>query len=129
MSEHQDRLVVIAAGYPDKMREFLRENPGLRSRFTHVEFPGYTDHELVDILRGIAAKEDYALPEAAAVRAENWLVTRRAELGRDFGNGRTVQELMERMKERLSARVLRLPDRSVELLRHFEPGDVPDAGH
>jgi hypothetical protein len=40
-----------------------------------------------------------------------------------------VQRLLERMKERLSARVLRLPDRNVELLRHFEPQDVPDAGH
>ena len=129
MSEHQDRLVVIAAGYPDKMRQFLHENPGLRSRFIDVEFPGYTDGELVEILRNIAARDDYVLTEAVAVRAKSWLAAERAALGRDFGNGRTVERLLERMKERLSARVLRLPDRNVELLRYFESGDVPDAGH
>jgi len=128
MSEHQDRLVVIAAGYPDKMRQFLRENPGLRSRFTDVEFAGYTDDELVQILRNSAARDDYVLSEAVAGRAKNWLAASRAELGTDFGNARTALRLLDRMKERLAARVLRLPDRNVELLRYFEPGDVPDAG-
>jgi SpoVK/Ycf46/Vps4 family AAA+-type ATPase len=128
MSEYEDRLVVIAAGYPDKMRQFLQENPGLRSRFVDVEFPGYTDAELVEILRNIAARDDYQLTDAVAARAKAWLAAQQATLGRDFGNGRTVQRLLEQMKERLSARVLRLPDRNVELLRHFEPEDVPDAG-
>ena len=129
MSEYPDRLVVIAAGYPDKMRQFLRENPGLRSRFTDIEFPGYTDDELVAILRNIAAREDYVVPEAVATRAKTWLAAERVKLGDDFGNARTVQTLLERMKQGLSARVLRLPHRNVELLRHFEPGDVPDARH
>ena len=57
MEDHRDDLAVIVAGYPEKMREFIDSNPGLRSRFTHyVDFPDYSAAELVADLRGIAAQ-------------------------------------------------------------------------
>ena len=50
MEDHRDDLAVIAAGYTDEMATFIATNPGLRSRFTRtIEFPDYTDDELVEI--------------------------------------------------------------------------------
>jgi SpoVK/Ycf46/Vps4 family AAA+-type ATPase len=128
MEEHKGRIVVIAAGYPERMDRFLASNAGLRSRFSEqVEFPEYSPAELVEILRLIAAKEDYELSDEVAERASRWLAAERASQGDDFGNARTVSQLLGKMKNRLSRRVGRSSEQSTELLRRFEPEDVPDA--
>ena len=52
VEDHRDDIVVIAAGYPDEMAEFIDSNPGLRSRFPKtIDFPDYTNDELVADLR------------------------------------------------------------------------------
>ena len=54
MEDDRERLVVIVAGYPELMRQFLASNPGLSSRFSRViEFPDYSDHELVQIFLAV----------------------------------------------------------------------------
>jgi ATPase family protein associated with various cellular activities (AAA)/AAA lid domain-containing protein len=76
MEDHRDDLVVIVAGYPQEMDEFLESNPGLRSRFAgRVEFPDYGNDELAAIFSAMAEKQGYrfapefaqALPDASAV--------------------------------------------------------------
>ena len=64
MEDRRDDLVLIVAGYPDPMALFIAQNPGLASRFrTTIEFADYTDDELVEIFRGLAAAADYDVTE------------------------------------------------------------------
>jgi hypothetical protein len=97
MEDYRDRLVVIVAGYPADMEEFMLSNPGLSSRFTlHFDFPDYSAAELLRILHIFCSANEYQL---AAEAEEELLATLEAELGRDlkgFGNGRHVRNLFER---------------------------------
>ncbi len=63
MEDHRDDLVVIVAGYPDEMHEFIDANPGLKSRFAlTIVFDDYSDDELVAIFDHMAAEGDYTAP-------------------------------------------------------------------
>ena len=64
MEDHRDDLVVIVAGYPDLMNEFLNSNPGLRSRFNKfINFADYNPKELVDIFKNMCNKSGYSATE------------------------------------------------------------------
>ena len=72
MEDNRDNLVVIVAGYSDLMEEFLNSNPGLRSRFNKfMKFEDYTPEQLLDIVKGMAAKQDYVLSEEAKAATLN----------------------------------------------------------
>jgi hypothetical protein len=94
MEDRRDDLVVIVAGYPAPMEEFIAANPGLASRFrTTIEFEDYTDEELVQILLQLASGADYdVLPEAAERFRE---VLGRTPRGDSFGNGRFARNALE----------------------------------
>jgi SpoVK/Ycf46/Vps4 family AAA+-type ATPase len=94
MEDQRDDLVVIAAGYPDLMEEFLEANPGIKSRFpTVVDFPDYTDKELLQIFNGAARQAGFELADGVEKKVRAVLaVTGR---GRDFGNGRTMRNILE----------------------------------
>ncbi|MGW3037424.1 AAA family ATPase [Streptomyces sp. NPDC001178] len=127
MEDLRGRLVVVAAGYPRPMEEFLAENPGLRSRFTErVEFPHYSGLELVEILRRMARdrKPGYEVSDAVAGRARTWLERQRVAHPEEFGNARTVRVLLDRMEARMARRLG--PDLPVGRPPAFLPQDVPD---
>jgi SpoVK/Ycf46/Vps4 family AAA+-type ATPase len=127
MENRRSRMSVIAAGYPQPMTDFLATNPGLSSRFTvRVEFPDYSDRELLEILRSMAASEDYKLTASAERRALAWFARTRAKNPNDFGNGREARGLLALMETRLGARMA--ADPSVEDLSTFTEQDVPDVG-
>jgi AAA lid domain-containing protein len=106
MEDLRGRLVVVAAGYPAPMDDFLAENHGLRSRFTErVIFPHYSGPEPVEILRRTAEQQGYALPSPAARQARTWLDRQRVAHPQDFGNRRTVRVLLDRMEARLARRL------------------------
>lgn len=106
MEQHRGRLVLIAAGYPDAMEEFVNANAGLRSRFTErVTFPDYTEAELVTILRQMAATQGYSLGAGAETRAASLLTATRRQRPAEFGNARDVRTLLDRMEGRLAARL------------------------
>lgn len=97
MEDHRERLIVIAAGYPDDMREFIDANPGLQSRFTiHLDFQNYSAAELVGIFKGFCEKNQYTLSEEGAAALHSQLETELATAGRGFGNGRHVRNLFEK---------------------------------
>jgi SpoVK/Ycf46/Vps4 family AAA+-type ATPase len=104
MEDYREEFVVIVAGYPLEMEQFLNSNPGLRSRFVRVlDFPSYSPDELLDILAYQAAKRGYVLGdgvrEALVPRLE--LVSKYP----GFGNGRHVRNQLEAAIVRQATRV------------------------
>jgi len=124
MENMRGQLAVIAAGYPVQMEEFLDSNPGLASRFTvRIDFPDYSDHELLQILLAMAARDDYVLTPQAQERALRWFAARRAARPDAFGNGRAARSLLAEMEAMLGARAAEDPDAD---LSTFQAQDVPD---
>ncbi len=113
MEDHRDRLVVIVAGYPRLMEEFLTSNPGLRSRFAReIVFPDYTTDELIGILKNLASTSDYAIdPKAEKAVAKIFMKEHRSE---SFGNARFARNLFE---QAIATQAVRLNARGGELDR------------
>jgi Holliday junction resolvasome RuvABC ATP-dependent DNA helicase subunit len=106
IEDYRERLVVIVAGYPGPMEEFLLSNPGLNSRFaSRITFADYSNHELGQILANLATGEGYILPEEVREKASRHLESlRQTEI--HFGNGRAVRNLFGEMKMLLARRLM-----------------------
>ena len=98
MEDHRDDLIVIVAGYPDKMEEFLSSNPGLQSRFNkYINFDDYTPQELLDIFRGMCKKNGYKLTGNAEEKVKQMLEFLHETRSDSFANARTVRNLFEKL--------------------------------
>jgi SpoVK/Ycf46/Vps4 family AAA+-type ATPase len=96
MEDYRDRLIVIAAGYPNEMRRFIETNPGLQSRFsTYIHFPDYTADDLMKILEIFCEKNEYELADTARTRVATLFAKALDHPDEDFGNGRFVRNLFE----------------------------------
>jgi SpoVK/Ycf46/Vps4 family AAA+-type ATPase len=107
MEDHRNRLIVIAAGYPDKMDEFVASNPGLQSRFTRkIKFEDYSADEMLQIFNQYAASNDFTLDFGA----QQLLLARfrEKEGSAGYGNGRGVRNDFEQAVVRHSSRVAAL---------------------
>lgn len=125
MEDKRDAFVVIAAGYPDEMHNFLAMNPGLRSRFPReIAFPHYSGEELFRIFLLLAAKADYCLTTEAeqVLRAHCQALAESAE--RSFGNGRAMRNLFETAIRRQATRLTALPNPTKEDLERLIPTDL-----
>lgn len=104
MEDHRDRLVVIVAGYPRLMHDFLSSNPGLRSRFSReISFPDYSTVELVAITKKLVGDADYTLDEGA--EAAIGRILQLATRGEAFGNARYARNLFEQAINRQAVRL------------------------
>ena len=113
MENQRDDLVVILAGYADRMQTFFSANPGFRSRIAHhIDFPDYTDAELYRIAEVIAEKEGYHFDEGAKAALGDYIVARRAQP--DFANARSIRNAFDRARLR-------------QAIRLFESGGTVDA--
>ncbi|HEX6472929.1 MAG TPA: AAA family ATPase [Streptosporangiaceae bacterium] len=130
MEEQRADLVVIVAGYAREMARFLAFNPGVAARFpTVLEFPDYSDDELVAIFEFMAAEAGFTL-DVGVLDAVRRLL-RAARRGPSFGNARLMRNLLERSIARQAQRITSETDgpaggvsgNEVRLLR---PGDLPD---
>ncbi|WP_298885552.1 AAA family ATPase [uncultured Serinicoccus sp.] len=125
MEDHRDDLVVIVAGYPDPMADFIATNPGLESRFrTIIDFADYTDDELAAILQHLAAQMDYDLSGPALTRFSEILAA--TPRGPSFGNGRFARNLLEAAIGRHAWRLRDVEGTSVEDLRTLQQEDFED---
>ena len=105
MENHRDDVVVIFAGYPDKMESFLQKNPGLRSRIAyHVPFNDYDTDSLCKIAKLIAKQKGVKLTEDACEKLTGIFDSARTES--DFGNGRYVRNVIEKAKMAQATRLL-----------------------
>jgi hypothetical protein len=124
MEDQRHRLIVIVAGYPAKMREFLRANPGLTSRFRRtIHFEDYNAEELLEILRVMIVQEDYKISLDGERQALKYLLQKQQLEPRVFGNGREVRTLFEEMRDNLNDRLADLNYQELEYC--FEAKDVP----
>jgi len=106
-------VAVIFAGYADKMEQFLRRNPGLRSRIAfHVPFEDYSADELLDILELMLGRDCMRLDQGA--RQALSLHFAQARIDPDFGNGRYVRNVLERARMHQASRLLALDPDAVE---------------
>lgn len=123
IEDMRDDLIVIAAGYPKDMAEFISFNPGLASRFpTTIHFPDYTVPELVKIAEQMLFEREYqASPDYLdALASVLWIEKSRP----NFGNARTVRNHVERSIRRQAMRVSGLPQPSRKDLATLLPEDL-----
>jgi probable Rubsico expression protein CbbX len=122
-SERQD-LVVVMAGYQDRMEEFFQANPGMGSRVAHhIRFPDYDVDELLDIARLMVDRQGYAMSDDAAGALREYIERR---IGRPrFAHGRSIRNAVERARMRQATRLF---DSHRKLTRQdlvtIEPEDI-----
>jgi probable Rubsico expression protein CbbX len=104
MENERDKLVVILAGYKDRMDEFFSSNPGMQSRVAHhIEFPDFTVDELMRIGDLMLEQRAYRLsPEARQVFHE--YIERRRQRPR-FAHGRSIRNAIDRARLRQASRL------------------------
>lgn len=105
MEDYKGKFIVIAAGYPALMNDFIESNPGLKSRFTHTFiFDDYTPNQLVQIFKLFASKEEYELEKTAEEYLLNKLEDIYKQRDETFGNARLVRKIFSESKIQLSKR-------------------------
>jgi probable Rubsico expression protein CbbX len=125
MENDRDKLVVILAGYKDRMDEFFECNPGLSSRIAHhLDFAPYQVDELVAIGRGMLDQSSYYLSDDAEAAFRQYLTIRMQQPR--FANARSVRNELERARLRHAHRLAADPaaSRSRDDLMRLEPLDV-----
>ena len=104
MENNRDDLVVVLAGYKDKMDKFFESNPGFRSRIAHhIDFPDYSNDELLEIAEVMVSGMNYKLtPESKQAMAE-YIALRRKQP--HFANARSIRNALDRARLRQANRV------------------------
>ena len=127
MENHREDVVVIFAGYPKPMADFLDRNPGMKSRIAfHVKFDDYTTDELCRITELMVSKKQMTLTSAAMDKLRASYEA--AKVNTDFGNGRFVRKLLEEAEMNQATRVVMLPETELtpEVITTIEECDIPD---
>ena len=125
MENNRDDLVVILAGYADKMDRFFHSNPGFRSRVAHhIDFPDYGDAELEAIGEKMLAAINYTLSSEAKQALAEYVRLRRAQPL--FANARSIRNALDRARLRQANRLLGAGDRelTLESLTTIEAEDI-----
>jgi probable Rubsico expression protein CbbX len=108
MENQRDDLVVILAGYKDRMDTFFQSNPGMNSRIAHhIEFPDYAEDELAKIAHHMLEFQNYKLDEEAQLAFERYLQLRKQQP--HFANARSVRNALERARLRQASRLFANP--------------------
>jgi len=109
IEDRRDSIVVIVAGYPEEMEDFVGANPGLRSRFPKtIHFPDYTDAELAAIFASMAQRHAYRLTAGSKRRVGDFFAAQDRSKG--FGNARLARNLFEGAIARQLQRLFSDPD-------------------
>ena len=125
MENQRDDLVVIVAGYRDRMDTFFQSNPGLSSRIAHhLDFPDYAADELLAIADRMLAAQHYRFGDGARETFARYLGLRLRQP--HFANARSVRNALDRARLRQASRLFAERDRVLDaaLLGTLEPADI-----
>ena len=112
MENQRDDLVVILAGYKDRMDTFFQSNPGMASRIAHhIDFPDYSVDELYSISGLMLAKMGYRLAPDAEAALREYIARRIAQP--HFANARSIRNALDRARLRQASRLVAATDRAV----------------
>jgi probable Rubsico expression protein CbbX len=125
MENQRDDLVVILAGYQDRMETFFRSNPGMSSRIAHhLGFPDYGGDELMAIADTMLSAQGYRLGDGAREALARYLALRMRQP--HFANARSVRNALDRARLRQASRLFGEPERelSAQDLSTIEAPDI-----
>ncbi|RZI83099.1 MAG: CbbX protein [Rubrivivax sp.] len=125
MENQRDDLVVILAGYKDRMDTFFQSNPGMSSRIAHhLDFPDYAVPELLHIADMMLGQQHYSFGEGAQVAFDDYLQRRLQQP--HFANARSVRNALDRARLRQASRLFADRDRVLtrEDLTTLEAQDI-----
>jgi len=112
MENNRDDLVVILAGYKDRMDTFFKSNPGMSSRIAHhIDFPDYGEGELMQIADRMLAGQHYHFGAGAREAFEQYIARRMQQP--HFANARSVRNALDRARLRAASRVFAVRDRAL----------------
>ena len=96
MEDHRDDLIVIVAGYPDLMDDFISMNPGLESRFRFkIKFEDYSSEEMAMIFWSFCKRNGFGITKEAYSRIQGIFVSYTPDKGQMFSNARLARNLFE----------------------------------
>jgi Holliday junction resolvasome RuvABC ATP-dependent DNA helicase subunit len=99
MEDNKDDLIIIFAGYPKEMEAMIKVNPGLRDRIAFkVNFPDYSDGELLDIFLKFSKDNHYSITPGAKNEAFNFIKNIKRKKISNFGNARFIRKVFERIE-------------------------------
>jgi probable Rubsico expression protein CbbX len=117
MEAQREDLVVILAGYNDRMEKFFQSNPGFRSRIAHhIDFPDYEASELLDIAELMLREQSYLFDPAAREAFIRYIALRRTMPL--FSNARSIRNALDRIRLRQANRLV------AHLDRHLTTDDI-----
>ena len=125
MESQREDLVVILAGYGDRMEKFFQSNPGFRSRIAHhIDFPDYGETELLAIAELMLVEQNYRFSPEAREAFVRYIALRKAQPL--FSNARSIRNALDRIRLRQASRLVADIDRVLtsEDLTLIEAGDV-----
>ena len=110
MESQREDLVVILAGYADRMEKFFQSNPGFRSRIAHhIDFPDYSEGELLTIAEMMLEGQNYRFSPEARAAFEKYIAVRRTQPL--FSNARSIRNALDRVRLRQANRLVSRLDR------------------
>ncbi len=128
MEDFRDRLVVIVAGYPDEMQDFIDSNPGLKSRFSrYFYFDHYKPEELLRIFAIFTNNASFTVTPQARRELLNIFTYFHERRDKAFGNGRFVRNLFEMVVEKQANRISGISPLTDEILCSITKADIPTA--
>lgn len=118
MEDHRDELIVIVAGYPDLMEEFLNSNPGLKSRFNKfIYFEDYTKEEHLQIIQKMCKAQDYILPDETLYALDQYFTKVLSDKPENYANAREIRNLLESAIMNQATRMIKVPNPTTEELQ------------
>ena len=127
MEDHRDNLIVIVAGYTDKMAQFLESNPGLRSRFNHhLVFADYSPEKLLHIFNGFTERSGLLVSQDAAEKVLSVFNSEWNSRDKTFGNARLARNFFESAVSNQASRIVAIKDITDQELATIEVDDIPN---
>lgn len=129
MENHRGEVIVIFAGYPEPMQQFLDKNPGMRSRIAfQVEFKDYSVDELCEMTHLMLSQKQMIITDAAMTKLRKHYEMVKSNHQNDHGNGRFVRKLLEEAEMNLAERLLPLKEADItrQMMTTIEEDDIPE---